>query len=135
MYLLDTNILSDLVRHPGGVIGARITQLPNDAVATSVVVASELRFGAERRGSERLTAQLEGILKRLPVLPLAADADRHYRALRAALERQGTPIGGNDMFIAAHALALDATLVTDNVREFARVPGLRVENWLRPAGA
>lgn len=133
MYLLDTNILSDLVRHPGGVIGARITELPVDAVATSIIVASELRFGAERRGSERLTAQLEGILKRLPVLPLGESADRHYGALRAALERQGTPIGANDMFIAAHTLALDATLVTDNVREFARVPGLRVENWLRPA--
>lgn len=135
MYLLDTNILSDLVRCPGGVIGARITALPDDAVATSIIVASELRFGAERRGSERLTTQLEGILDRLPVLPLGADADRHYGALRAVLERQGTPIGGNDMFIAAHALALDATLVTDNVREFARVPGLKVENWLRPADA
>ncbi|WP_176593425.1 type II toxin-antitoxin system VapC family toxin [Sphingobium sp. EM0848] len=135
MYLLDTNILSDLIRHPGGVIGACITQLPDDAVATSVIVAGELRFGAERRGSARLTAQLEGILRRLPVLPLGEDADCHYGALRAALERQGTPIGGNDMFIAAHALALDATLVTDNVREFARVPGLRIENWLRPPEA
>ncbi|WP_097093775.1 type II toxin-antitoxin system VapC family toxin [Novosphingobium sp. Chol11] len=131
MYLLDTNILSNLVRHPQGVIGARITALPADAVATSIIVASELRFGAERRGSERLTTQLEGILQRLPVLPLADNADRHYGALRAALERNGTPIGANDMFIAAHALALDATLVTDNIREFNRVPGLRVENWLR----
>lgn len=131
MYLLDTNILSDLVRHPAGAIGARITALPDDAVVTSIIVASELRFGAERRGSERLTAQLEGILRRLPVLALGEDADRHYGVLRTALERQGTPIGANDMFIAAHALALDATVVTDNVREFARVPGLKVENWLR----
>ncbi|ANI79380.1 type II toxin-antitoxin system VapC family toxin [Sphingobium sp. EP60837] len=135
MYLLDTDILSDLVRHPRGVIGARITALPAEAVSTSIIVASELRFGAERRGSERLTAQLEGILKRLPVLPLADDADRHYGVLRASLERHGTPIGANDMVIAAHALALDATLVTVNVRAFARVPGLRVENWLRLAGA
>jgi tRNA(fMet)-specific endonuclease VapC len=131
MYLLDTNILSDLVRHPQGVIGANIAQGTTETIVTSIIVASELRFGAERRGSERLTAQLEGILKRLPVLPLEDDADRHYGALRAELERQGKPIGGNDMFIAAHALALDATLVTDNVREFERVPGLRVENWLR----
>jgi tRNA(fMet)-specific endonuclease VapC len=128
MYLLDTNILSDLVRHPQGVIGANIAQGTTETIVTSIIVASELRFGAERRGSERLTAQLEGILKRLPV---EDDADRHYGALRAELERQGKPIGGNDMFIAAHALALDATLVTDNVREFERVPGLRVENWLR----
>jgi tRNA(fMet)-specific endonuclease VapC len=120
MYLLDTNILSDLVRHPQGVIGANIAQGTTETIVTSIIVASELRFGAERR-----------ILKRLPVLPLEDDADRHYGALRAELERQGKPIGGNDMFIAAHALALDATLVTDNVREFERVPGLRVENWLR----
>ncbi|ANI80323.1 type II toxin-antitoxin system VapC family toxin [Sphingobium sp. EP60837] len=131
MYLLDTNILSDLVRHPQGVIGAHIAQGTTETIVTSIIVASELRFGAERRGSERLTAQLEGILKRLPVLPLEDDADRHYGALRAELERQGKPIGGNDMFIAAHALALDATLVTDNAREFERVPGLRVKNWLR----
>lgn len=133
MFLLDTNIVSDLVRHPVGVIGARIGELPGNAVVTSIIVASELRFGAERRGSARLTAQLEGILKRLPVLALGDDADRHYGTLRAALERQGTPIGGNDMFIAAHALSLDAILVSDNVREFQRVPGLRVENWLRPS--
>jgi tRNA(fMet)-specific endonuclease VapC len=131
VFLLDTNIVSDLVRHPGGVIGARIAELADDTVVTSIIVASELRFGAERRGSERLTIQLEGILERLPVLPLGDDADRHYGTLRTALERQGTLIGANDMFIAAHALALDATLVTDNVREFARVPGLRIENWLR----
>ncbi|WP_372859810.1 type II toxin-antitoxin system VapC family toxin [Sphingobium lactosutens] len=112
-------------------IGAHIAQGTTETIVTSIIVASELRFGAERRGPERLTAQLEGILKRLPVLPLEDDADRHYGALRAELERQGKPIGGNNMFIAAHALALDATLVTDNVREFERVPGLRVENWLR----
>jgi tRNA(fMet)-specific endonuclease VapC len=134
MYLLDTNIVSDLVRRPGGTIGAQIAGLPDDAVVTSIVVASELRFGAERRGSERLTEQLEGILKRLPVLPLGGDADRHYGELRAALERQGSLIGANDMFIAAHALALNAIIVTDNVREFSRVPRLKVENWLRPTG-
>ncbi|WP_341850173.1 type II toxin-antitoxin system VapC family toxin [Sphingomonas natans] len=131
MFLFDTNMVSDLVRHPSGAIGARITAAEDGAVVTSIIVAAELRFGAERRGSERLTAQLEGILKRMPVLPLAEEADRRYGELRAALERAGAPIGANDMLIAAHALALDAILVTDNVREFDRVPGLRVENWLR----
>lgn len=133
MYLLDTNILSDLVRHPQGVIAARIADVGEDAVATSIVVAGELRFGAERRGSERLSRQLETILSLLPVLPLADEADVHYGRLRADLERRGLPIGGNDMLIAAHALSLDATLVTDNVREFERVAKLRYENWLRPS--
>lgn len=133
MYLLDTNILSDLVRHPQGVIAARIADVGEDAVATSIVVAGELRFGAERRGSERLSRQLETILSLLPVLPLADEADIHYGRLRANLERRGLPIGGNDMLIAAHALSLDATLVTDNMREFERVAKLRYENWLRPS--
>lgn len=131
MFLLDTNILSDLIRHPQGVIAARIAQVGEEAVATSIVVAGELRYGAERRGSERLTQQLEAILSLLPILPLSDDADIHYGRLRTDLERRGQPIGGNDMLIAAHALTLRATLVTDNVREFERVSGLSVENWLR----
>ena len=131
MYLLDTNIVSDLIRHPGGAIAARIAEVGEAEVATSIVVAGELRFGAERKGSERLTRQMEEILGLLPVLPLGGNADVHYGTLRADLERRGLPIGGNDMLIAAHALTLGATLVTDNVREFERVEGLTVENWLR----
>ncbi|PNU04746.1 type II toxin-antitoxin system VapC family toxin [Novosphingobium guangzhouense] len=131
MFLLDTNILSDLIRHPQGVIAQRIADEGENAVATSIIVAAELRYGAERRGSPRLTAQLEAVLGLLPVLPLGDDADEHYGRLRADLERHGTPIGGNDMLIAAHALSLGATLVTDNVREFERVKGLDIANWLR----
>jgi len=131
MFLLDTNILSDLIRHPQGVITARIAQVGEASVATSVICAGELGFGAARRSSQRLTEQLEAVLQRLPVLPLGDDADLHYGRLRADLARRGQPIGANDMWIAAHALAIDATLVTDNVREFGRVEGLRVENWLR----
>jgi tRNA(fMet)-specific endonuclease VapC len=131
MYLLDTNIVSDLIRHPGGVIAARIAEVGETEITTSIIVAGELRFGAERRGSQRLTRQMEAILQLLPVLPLGGDADVRYGALRADLERRGLPIGGNDMLIAAHALALGATLVTDNVREFERIEGLTFENWLR----
>jgi len=131
MYLLDTNIMSDLIRHPDGAVAARIAEASEAVVATSIIVAAELRFGAERRGSERLTARVDELLRLVPVHPLKEDADGHYGRLRADLERQGKPIGNNDMLIAAHALALDATLVTDNLREFERVPGLRVENWLR----
>ena len=130
-YLLDTNILSNLVRSPQGGVAARIAKEGEKNVCTSVVVAGELRYGALKRGSDRLTAQLETILSRMAILPLQEPADQCYAALRAHLEKRGKPIGPNDMLIAAHALALDCIIVTDNVRGFSRVPGLRVESWLR----
>jgi tRNA(fMet)-specific endonuclease VapC len=133
MFLLDTNILSDLIRHPQGVIANRIAVVGEAEIATSIIVASELRYGAERRGSDRLTRQLEAVLSLVPVLPLGDDADMQYGRLRTDLEKRGQPIGGNDMLIAAHALSLAGTLVTDNVREFERVTGLAIENWLRPS--
>lgn len=129
-YLLDTNILSDLIRNPQGQVAARIAQVHEDNVCTSLIVASELRFGAAKRGSERLSRQLEVVLAVIDVLPLQTPSDRHYADLRLTLERAGTPIGPNDMLIAAHALSLGVTLVTANLREFRRVPGLSVENWL-----
>lgn len=130
-HILDTNILSDLVRNPQGVIAKRIAEVGEINVSTSVVVAAELRYGAEKKGSKRLSEQVEAILASLPALALEPPADLHYGKLRTHLERNGTPIGGNDMLIAAQTLSLNATLVTDNGREFERVPGLRVENWLR----
>jgi tRNA(fMet)-specific endonuclease VapC len=120
-----------MIRNPQGVAAIRIAEVGESAVATSIVVAAELRFGATRRGSERLTAQLDAVLRLLPVLPLDGDIDIRYGLLRTDLERRGLPIGGNDMLIAAHALSLDAILVTDNVRDFERVAGLPIENWLR----
>jgi tRNA(fMet)-specific endonuclease VapC len=129
-YLLDTNILSDLVRNPKGRIAQRIAAVGETNVCTSLVVSAELRFGALKMGSERLSSQLEAILSALEILPLEEPVDVRYAELRLALEGAGTPIGGNDMLIAAHALALGLTLVTANEREFARVPGLCVENWL-----
>jgi tRNA(fMet)-specific endonuclease VapC len=129
-YLLDTNILSDLVRNPQGVVTRQITKLGEDTVCTSIIVACELRFGAAKKGSAQLTEQLELILEALPILPLEAGADSIYGEVRAALEKAGQPIGPNDLLIASQALALGLTLVTDNIREFERVPGLRLENWL-----
>ena len=131
-YLLDTNILSHLVKEPAGIVAHRIEVVGEDAICTSIIIASELRFGAEKKGSPRLSAQLEKVLSALEILPLEEPADRHYAAIRAHLQRIGQPIGYNDMFIAAHALALSLTLVTHNQAEFARVPGLTVENWLAP---
>jgi tRNA(fMet)-specific endonuclease VapC len=131
-YLLDTNILSHLVKEPAGIVAHRIEAVGEDAICTSIIIASELRFGAEKKGSPRLSAQLEKVLSALEILPLEEPADRHYAAIRAHLQRIGQPIGYNGMFIAAHALALSLTLVTHNQAEFARVPGLTVENWLVP---
>jgi tRNA(fMet)-specific endonuclease VapC len=131
-YLLDTNAVSDLVRNPGGDVRNRIARLGSGQVCTSIVVAAELRFGAIKRGSRRLLNQLETVLAPLDVLALEAPADRIYGELRTNLERTGRPIGSNDMLIAAHALTLGCILVTANEREFARVAGLKIENWLRP---
>ena len=129
-YLLDTNILSDLVRHPAGKIAQRIKAVGEKRICTSLVVAAELRYGAYKKGSVRLTNQLEIVLSALDVLPLEQPADVRYAEMRTALEQAGAPIGPNDMLIAAHALALGLILVTANVNEFSRVSGLALENWL-----
>ena len=128
-YMLDTNVVSGIVREPGGAIARRAAALGPGSIAISVIVAAELRYGAARRGSARLTRQLEAVLSAIETLPLAAPADRCYGKIRSELERIGQPIGHNDLLIAAHALALDTALVTNNVREFTRVPGLTVERW------
>jgi len=130
-YLLDTNILSDLVRHPQGRIAEQIRRVGEAEVCTSIIVAAELRFGAARRASARLTAQLEAVLSVLDVVPFEQPADETYGAIRTQLEQAGTPIGGNDLLIAAHAKALGFTVVTDNEREFSRIEALAYENWLR----
>lgn len=129
-YLLDTNTLTDLIRQPAGRVATVIGLLPEGEVVTSAMVAAELRFGAEKRGSPTLARQIETVLADLVILPFAPPADAIYARIRASLERQGTPIGGNDLLIAATALAHDAILVTHNTREFARVDDLRLEDWL-----
>lgn len=130
-YLLDTNVLSDLVRRPQGRVAGRIRETGDTQICTSIVVAAELRYGAVKRASARLTSQLEAILERLEVVPLEMPADAVYGRLRAELERDGRPIGSNDLLIAAQAMALDHIVVTDNEREFGRIDGLICENWLR----
>ncbi|MFN2268957.1 MAG: type II toxin-antitoxin system VapC family toxin [Desulfonatronovibrio sp.] len=130
-YLLDTNILSDLVRHPQGVVARRIHEHGEQTVFTSIIVACELRFGAAKRQSPRLSAQIEAILTAMNVLPLELPADKHYAGLRLHLELMGTPIGPNDLLLAAQALAENAILVTPNINEFHRVPGLTCANWLQ----
>lgn len=130
-YLLDTNIMSDLVRRPQGAVADRIREVGEANVCTSIIVAAELRYGAAKKGSPRLTAQLEAILAALTILPLEVPADDVYGRLRTELERAGQPIGGNDLLIAAQAVALGHVLVTDNEGEFGRIDALTCQNWLR----
>jgi len=108
----------------------RIAAVGEDEVCTSIVVACEIRYGVARNTSARLARQAEIVLGAVEILSFEADADRHYASIRSVLERKGTPIGANDMLIAAHARALGAICVTGNVSEFRRVPALKVENWL-----
>jgi tRNA(fMet)-specific endonuclease VapC len=129
-YLLDTNIISDLVRRPRGPVADRISEVGEEAVCASIVVAAELRYGAAKSGSSRLAERVELLLSALEILPLESPVDHHYAEIRHHLAEQGTPIGPNDLLIAAHAIASDLTLVTANTREFGRVPSLRIENWL-----
>ena len=109
----------------------KIADVGENAVATSIIVAAELRYGAAKKGSTRLAEQLEAVLAAIDVLPLEAPADAAYGSVRVALEAAGKPIGGNDLLIAGQALALDLVVVTDNEHEFGLVAGLTVENWLR----
>mgnify|MGYP001817521775 CR=1 FL=1 len=130
-YLLDTIILFDLVRHPQGVVAAQISKAGENTVCTSIIVAAELRYGAIKSHSAKLAERIDLILSALEILPLETPADHQYASLRHHLTRQGTPIGPNDLLIAAHALANDLTVITANAGEFSRVPGLKVENWLQ----
>lgn len=127
--MLDTNALSELIRNPQGTLAQRLRDLQPEAVCTSIVAACELRFGARRKGSDALTRRVEQLLQVLSALPLDPPADEHYADIRTRLEQEGTPIGSHDLFIAAHARSRSATLVTRNLREFRRVPGLSVEDW------
>jgi tRNA(fMet)-specific endonuclease VapC len=129
-YLLDTNVLSYLVRWPSE-LKSKIAAVGEDAVCTSIVAAGELRVGALKKKSPRLTTRVDELLEAMDVIALDDDVDQVYAAVRARLEAVGRPIGGNDYWIAAHALAMGCTLVTDNVQEFRRIANLRVENWLR----
>jgi tRNA(fMet)-specific endonuclease VapC len=130
LYMLDTNIVSELARNPHGIVSARIAEVGPDAICVSIITAAELRYGCAKKGSPRLLAQIEAILASVQVLALDVPADTEYGGIRAELESAGKPIGPNDLFIAAHAYALEATLVTANVGEFSRIRALTVENWL-----
>jgi tRNA(fMet)-specific endonuclease VapC len=131
-YLLDTNVISSVIKFPGGEAAGQVARRKPGELCTSIIVSAELKFGYTKISSRRLQRLVEAVLANLEIAPWEAPADRAYARLRADLERSGQPIGQNDMLIAAHALALNAALVTDN-KEFSRVAGLKVVNWVRPA--
>ncbi|ASP81166.1 type II toxin-antitoxin system VapC family toxin [Sinorhizobium meliloti] len=130
LYMLDTNIVSELARNPQGAVTKRIAEVGPDAICVSIITAAELRYGCAKKGSSKLLAQIETILRSMQVLALDVPADAEYGGIRAELEAAGKPIGPNDLFIAAHACMLGAVLVTANSSEFTRVRDLKVENWL-----
>ena len=126
---LDTNICSYILRHHPGSVIERFAAQDRGQVWLSAIVAAELRFGAVKLASPRLTSAVEAWLAGFDVLPWPVDATHHYARLRAALENAGQPIGNMDLMIAAHAVAEDSVVITNNAREFHRVPGLAVEEW------
>lgn len=128
--MLDTNIISDMIKNPHGKAAKRIEKIGEDTICTSIIVAAELRYGCAKKGSKRLVKIVEDLLNEISVLPFDTPADEEYGEIRSTLERVGKPIGGNDLLVAAHAKATGAIIVTSNVTEFDRVTGLIVENWL-----
>ena len=134
MYLLDTNLLSNLLkRAPSTTLIAKLVSVPSERRFTSSITLGELVYGAHRLGTRAgvLLEQIDRVLLPYrPVIPFDADAARHYGEVRAELERRGTPLDDADLRITAIALSRNLTLVTGNVRHFQRVPGLPVENWL-----
>ena len=130
LFMLDTNIISAALRHPLGQLSRHLGSFDATLIATSSIVASEMRYGAQKKGSPKLIDRVEDVLGWISVLPYDDTASRHFAEIRAGLEKRGRTIGWGDYFIAAHARSLGLTLVTDNIREFSRVDGLKLENWL-----
>jgi tRNA(fMet)-specific endonuclease VapC len=128
--MLDTNIISDLIRNPKGKAAKWIERVGEDNICTSIIVAAELRYGCAKSGSSRLLEAIEDLLGEINILPFDVPADAEYGGIRAELEVAGKPIGSNDLLIAAHAYATGATIVTANTSEYKRIRGLKVENWL-----
>jgi tRNA(fMet)-specific endonuclease VapC len=130
MHLLDTNAFTAIIQGHPAALGA-YAKLNPEMVKMSVISLGEIAFGLSRHKlAASKQARIRALLEDVEALPLASAAAGIYGAIKADLLKRGEPIGGNDFWIAAHALALGATLVTANLREFKRVPGLKLENWV-----
>jgi len=132
-YLLDTDTVSYALRGTAGV-AERLREQAPEQIAISSLTLAELRFGAERRASKKLHKLLDAFCQGVSVLPFDAEAARRYGEIGSVLAELGSPIGQMDTLIAAHALALDRVLVTNNTKHFARVRGLRMDNWAKSLG-
>ena len=128
-YLLDTNTVSFFIRQASPLLQKRLRATSAASIALSVITEMEIRFGLARNPSLKIGPAVEAFLQGIDVLPLTSDAARHYARVRADLEARGTPIGPLDLLIASHALALGAVLITTDLSELRRVPGLRSEDW------
>jgi tRNA(fMet)-specific endonuclease VapC len=128
-YLLDTNTVSFHIRRSSALLQRRLRTIPADSAALSVVTEMEIRYGLAKNPALKIAPLVEAFLQGITILPLTSEAARHYATVRALLDTRGTPIGPLDLMIASHALALGATLITTDVSEFRRVPGLRCEDW------
>ncbi len=127
-YMLDTDISSYIIKRRPAQLAEKFIKHA-DSLCVSVMTAAELRFGAQKAGRPQLVDLVEGFLERLAILDWTDGVSLHYARIRAALERAGKPIGGMDLLIAAHAISLGMTLVTNNLRHFSHVPGLKSEAW------
>ena len=131
-YLLDTNICIYIAKEKPVNVLRRFEQLKIGEVAMSTITYGELLYGAYKSHyRERVIKQLEELSHFIPPLPLPTDVAVHYGKIRNALTQKGMPIGNNDLWIAAHALSLDTILVTNNEKEFSRIPNLKIENWVK----
>ena len=130
-YLLDTDTCRYLMQADNDELMQHLANVSANQAAMSVVTQGELHFGIARKpGATRLKTRLEVLNRAVPTVDMPREAALHYAAIRAKLERIGTPLGANDIWIAAHALAADLTLVTNHTGEFSRVPKIRLENWM-----
>jgi tRNA(fMet)-specific endonuclease VapC len=130
LFLLDTNILTELARNPFGASSHKLKVAGSHNTFTSIIVAGEVRYGIQRHPAMKLLRQMEQIMETIEIRPLPLSAIDTYSVLRTSLDSRSLPISGNDMWIAAHAIAEDAVLVSNNIREFSRIPNLKVENWM-----
>ncbi len=130
-YLLDTNTVSFHIRRSSARLQRRLRRTPARAVALSVVTEMEIRYGLARNPALRIAPLVEAFLAGMTILPLTSEVAGHYGRIRAELDRKGQPIGPLDLMIASQAVALDLTLITNDTREFRRVPELRCDDWTR----
>lgn len=131
MYMLDTNVISDIAKNPTGLAARRFAELSSDEMCTSIVVSAEVLFGFENGASNETRKAMTAVLEAISILNLEPPVDRVYAQTRASMSKIGKAVTPNDMFIAAHALTIDAVVVTDD-QAFRFVPGLKIENWLQP---